>query len=73
MIGRERGERMLEALKEKFAAMRMLAILEDASTLLGPLVSERALQGLLKQIEEAKAAGKHCFWWQQSRPSGFLS
>ncbi|STB57577.1 gamma-aminobutyraldehyde dehydrogenase [Citrobacter koseri] len=56
MIGRERGERMLEALKEKFAAINV-GDPEDASTLLGPLVSERALQGLLKQIEEAKAAG----------------
>ncbi|HHG8775224.1 TPA: NAD-dependent succinate-semialdehyde dehydrogenase, partial [Raoultella planticola] len=56
VIGRERGERMLEALKEKFAAIKV-GDPEDASTLLGPLVSERALQGLLKQIEEAKAAG----------------
>ncbi|HBC5672612.1 TPA: NAD-dependent succinate-semialdehyde dehydrogenase [Citrobacter koseri] len=56
VIGRERGERMLEALKEKFAAINV-GDPEDASTLLGPLVSERALQGLLKQIEEAKAAG----------------
>ncbi|MDM2973191.1 NAD-dependent succinate-semialdehyde dehydrogenase [Citrobacter sp. CK198] len=56
VIGRERGERMLEALKEKFAAINV-GDPEDASTLLGPLVSERALQGLLKQIEEAEAAG----------------
>jgi succinate-semialdehyde dehydrogenase/glutarate-semialdehyde dehydrogenase len=56
VIGRERGEHMLEALKEKFAAINV-GDPEDASTLLGPLVSERALQGLLKQIEEAKAAG----------------
>ncbi|HBL6926159.1 TPA: NAD-dependent succinate-semialdehyde dehydrogenase [Citrobacter koseri] len=56
VIGRERGERMLEALKEKFAAIKV-GDPEDASTLLGPLVSERALLGLLKQIEEAKAAG----------------
>lgn len=44
VIGSERGERMLEGAQEKFAAINV-GDPEDASTLLGPLVSERALQG----------------------------
>jgi succinate-semialdehyde dehydrogenase/glutarate-semialdehyde dehydrogenase len=56
VIGRQRGEQMLAALKEKFAAIE-IGDPTDESTLLGPLVSERALQGLLKQIEDAQAAG----------------
>lgn len=56
VIGRERGEQMLTALREKFAAIKV-GDPTDEDTLLGPLVSERALNGLLKQIEDAKAAG----------------
>ena len=56
VIGRQRGEQMLAALKEKFAAIKVGDPL-DETTELGPLVSERALQGLLKQIEDAQAAG----------------
>ncbi len=56
VVGRERGEQMLAALVEKFAAIKV-GDPTDASTVLGPIVSERALQGLLKQIEDARAAG----------------
>lgn len=56
VIGRQRGEQMLAALKEKFAAIQV-GDPTDEATLLGPLVSERALLGLLRQIEDAKAAG----------------
>ena len=56
VIGQQRGEQMLAALKEKFAAIPV-GDPTDEATLLGPLVSERALQGLLKQIEDAKNAG----------------
>lgn len=56
VIGKARGERMLAALKEQFAAIPVGDPM-DPATLLGPLVSERALQGLLKQIDEATAAG----------------
>ncbi|AMG39684.1 aldehyde dehydrogenase family protein [Achromobacter xylosoxidans] len=56
VIGKARGERMLAALKEKFAAIPV-GDPTDPATLLGPLVSERALQGLLKQIDDAIAAG----------------
>jgi succinate-semialdehyde dehydrogenase/glutarate-semialdehyde dehydrogenase len=47
VIGRQRGEQMLAALKEKFAAIE-IGDPTDESTLLGPL---------LKQIEDAQAAG----------------
>lgn len=56
VIGKARGECMLAALKEKFAAIPV-GDPTDPATLLGPLVSERALQGLLKQIDDAIAAG----------------
>lgn len=56
VVGRERGAAMLAALKEKFAAIKV-GDPTDAATVLGPLVSESALKGLLKQIEDAKVAG----------------
>lgn len=56
VVGKARGEQMLAALREKFAAIKVGDPTDD-NTLLGPLASERALQGLLKQIEDAKAAG----------------
>jgi succinate-semialdehyde dehydrogenase/glutarate-semialdehyde dehydrogenase len=55
VIGRQRGEQMLAALKEKFAAIE-IGDPTDESTLLGPLVSERALQGLLKQAPASSMA-----------------
>ncbi|WP_336335692.1 aldehyde dehydrogenase family protein [Pseudomonas putida] len=56
VVGRERGEQMLAALKQRFEAIRV-GDPEDESTDIGPVVSERALQTLLQQIAEAKAAG----------------
>ncbi|MEV0074119.1 MULTISPECIES: NAD-dependent succinate-semialdehyde dehydrogenase [unclassified Amycolatopsis] len=56
VVGRERGERLLAALTERFAAINV-GDPTDETTLLGPLASERGLDGLLKQIEDAKAAG----------------
>jgi succinate-semialdehyde dehydrogenase / glutarate-semialdehyde dehydrogenase len=56
VVGKDRGEQMLAALKERFAALKVGAP-TDETTSLGPLVSEEALNGLLKQIENAKAAG----------------
>ncbi|MEM5423409.1 NAD-dependent succinate-semialdehyde dehydrogenase [Paraburkholderia ferrariae] len=56
VVGRERGDQMLAALTAQFAAIKV-GDPTDETTVLGPLVSERALQGLLKQIEEAQAAG----------------
>jgi succinate-semialdehyde dehydrogenase / glutarate-semialdehyde dehydrogenase len=56
VVGRERGKKMLAALKERFAALKV-GDPTDETTAIGPLVSEPALEGLLKQIENAKAAG----------------
>jgi succinate-semialdehyde dehydrogenase/glutarate-semialdehyde dehydrogenase len=56
VVGKERGAQMLAALNERFAAIKV-GDPTDEATVLGPLVSETALNGLLKQIEEAKAAG----------------
>ena len=56
VVGKERGAAMLAALKERFAAIQV-GDPTDETTVLGPLASERALEGLLKQIEDAKAAG----------------
>lgn len=47
---------MLAALTERFAAITV-GDPTDEATQLGPVVSERALQGLLGQIEAARAAG----------------
>ncbi|CAG9207759.1 Succinate-semialdehyde dehydrogenase (NADP(+)) [Paraburkholderia sabiae] len=56
VVGKERGEKMLAALSKQFAAIKVGDPTDEATTL-GPLVSERALEGLLRQIDEAKAAG----------------
>lgn len=56
VVGRARGEAMLAALTERFAAIKV-GDPTDAATTLGPLASERALLGLLQQIEDATAAG----------------
>ncbi|BCF94465.1 NAD-dependent succinate-semialdehyde dehydrogenase [Paraburkholderia sp. PGU16] len=56
VVGKARGEAMLAALTERFAAIKV-GDPTDESTALGPLVSERALEGLLAQIDDAAAAG----------------
>jgi len=56
VVGQERGQKMLELLKERFAAIK-IGDPNDESTSLGPLASERALDGLVKQIEDAQSAG----------------
>lgn len=56
VVGRERGEEMLAALKERFAEIKV-GDPEDPDTLVGPLSSERALDMLLGQIADAKAGG----------------
>lgn len=56
VVGKARGQAMLAALTERFAAIKV-GDPTDETTTLGPLTSERALQGLLKQIEDATAAG----------------
>lgn len=56
VVGKERGEQMLGLLKEHFNNIKV-GDPNDEATTLGPLVSERALQGLLKQIGDARQAG----------------
>ncbi|MFC0397901.1 NAD-dependent succinate-semialdehyde dehydrogenase [Paraburkholderia rhizosphaerae] len=56
VVGKERGEKMLAALKLRFAALKV-GDPNDETSALGPISSERALDGLLKQIGDAKAAG----------------
>ncbi|MCA1218244.1 NAD-dependent succinate-semialdehyde dehydrogenase [Streptomyces sp. 8L] len=56
VVGRERGERMLAALKDRFAEIKV-GDPRDVATQVGPLASERALRGLLRQIREAADAG----------------
>ncbi|MCQ6255318.1 NAD-dependent succinate-semialdehyde dehydrogenase [Pseudomonas sp. Q11] len=73
VIGKERGEKALAGLKERFAAVKV-GDPTDESTLLGPLVSEAALNGLLKQIDAAKAAGGRIVFGghRVDRPGFFL-
>lgn len=56
VVGKARGEAMLAALKARFATIKV-GDPADEDTVLGPLSSERALEGLLNQIAQAKAAG----------------
>ncbi|MET8403533.1 aldehyde dehydrogenase family protein [Streptomyces sp900116325] len=56
VVGRERGAQMLAALEERFAEIKV-GDPKDEDTQVGPLSSERALEGLLRQIQEAKDAG----------------
>ncbi|MHB9841688.1 NAD-dependent succinate-semialdehyde dehydrogenase [Paraburkholderia terrae] len=56
VVGKARAETMLARLKERFAAVKVGDPLDEA-TVLGPLVSEHALDGLVRQIGDAKAAG----------------
>ncbi|MEU3053569.1 NAD-dependent succinate-semialdehyde dehydrogenase [Streptomyces griseus] len=56
VVGTERGEQMLAALKDAFDAITV-GDPTDEETQVGPLASERALDGLLRQIGEAEDAG----------------
>ncbi|WP_329021884.1 aldehyde dehydrogenase family protein [Streptomyces sp. NBC_01423] len=56
VVGRERGEQLLAELRERFAGITV-GDPRDERTLIGPLAGERALEGLLRQIREAEAAG----------------
>jgi succinate-semialdehyde dehydrogenase / glutarate-semialdehyde dehydrogenase len=56
VVGRERGERFLQAIRNRMAALEAGDPM-DASTTLGPLSSEGAVKGLLKQIGDAQANG----------------
>ncbi|QNE33305.1 NAD-dependent succinate-semialdehyde dehydrogenase [Sphingomonas sp. NBWT7] len=56
VVGEERGRQFLEAMTAAMASLTPGDPL-DASTTLGPVSSEGALQGLLKQVEAAHTGG----------------
>ncbi|WP_454621194.1 NAD-dependent succinate-semialdehyde dehydrogenase [Bradyrhizobium cenepequi] len=56
VIGKKRGEEILEKLIEQYAALP-IGDPADAATVIGPLVSESALKRLIAQIDDAKKAG----------------
>jgi succinate-semialdehyde dehydrogenase/glutarate-semialdehyde dehydrogenase len=56
VVGEERGRQFLEAMTAAMASLTPGDPL-DASTTLGPVSSEGALQGLLKQVEAARTGG----------------
>ncbi|GAD93968.1 succinate-semialdehyde dehydrogenase, putative [Paecilomyces variotii No. 5] len=56
VIGKERGRLFLEGLKREMEKLKP-GDPADASTSIGPLFSERAVEGLLSQIEVAKKYG----------------
>ena len=56
VVGKERGELFLSGLKARMGSLRA-GDPRDPSTTLGPVSSEKALEGLLRQIDTAKRAG----------------
>lgn len=56
VIGKERGEAFLKAYSDAAKALRIGEPTDDA-TELGPVSSERAMEGLLSQIEAARSDG----------------
>ena len=56
VVGRKRGEEFTKKLVERFQALKP-GDLHAEETKYGPLCTQKALNGCLKQIEDAKAAG----------------
>ncbi|OAG44409.1 hypothetical protein AYO21_01405 [Fonsecaea monophora] len=56
VVGRDRGKVFLDGMVKRFKELEA-GDPADSDTSLGPLFAERALQGLLDQIEKAKAHG----------------
>jgi succinate-semialdehyde dehydrogenase/glutarate-semialdehyde dehydrogenase len=56
VVGKKRGAAFLTGIKQKMGSM-VAGDPSDEATQLGPLSSERALSGLLSQIEKAKSNG----------------
>ncbi len=56
VIGKERGEAFLKGLMARMAALKV-GDPTDPATTLGPVSSENAMKGLLRQIEDAKKGG----------------
>jgi succinate-semialdehyde dehydrogenase/glutarate-semialdehyde dehydrogenase len=56
VVGKERGEAFLKGITARMAALKV-GDPRDPATTLGPVSSERAMNGLLRQIEAAKKGG----------------
>jgi succinate-semialdehyde dehydrogenase/glutarate-semialdehyde dehydrogenase len=56
VVGKKRGELFLKGLIDRMGSLRV-GDPNDSATSLGPVSSENAMKGLLKQIDAAKAAG----------------
>ena len=56
VVGRERGEQVLQGMKRIFEGLKV-GDPADRSTTLDPLVNEKILNGLLKQVTDASNAG----------------
>lgn len=56
IVGKERGEKFLEGFTKAIESLQ-IGDPADPRTTLGPLVNENILNGLLKQVQGAKAAG----------------
>lgn len=56
VVGKERGQQFLQGMKVIFESLQA-GDPADPKTTLGPVINERALHGLLGQVEEARKAG----------------
>ena len=56
VVGKDRGEKVLQGMKKIFEELKV-GDPSDPATTLGPIVNEKILGGLLKQVEEAAKAG----------------
>ncbi len=56
IVGEDRGKQFIDGLATRMSSLKP-GDPADSKTVLGPLSSERALDGLLQQIERARAAG----------------
>ena len=56
IVGQERGQQFLQTMKASFEALKVGDPTKTETTL-GPLVNEKILGGLLKQVEDAEKAG----------------
>lgn len=73
VVGKERGEKFLAAMKNAMASLKAGDPLDPATTL-APVSSEGALKGLLEQIDAAKSAGAEIALGGKrvDRPGSFL-
>jgi succinate-semialdehyde dehydrogenase/glutarate-semialdehyde dehydrogenase len=73
VVGRKRGETMLQMLVEQYSRLQV-GDPSDPASAIGPLVSERAVEGLAAQVDAAKAAGARivCGGKRMNRPGFYF-